>query len=100
MHTEVRGGFGRPSPIEGNFWWQILLQEQKEEEEEEHEQRRTKKETKSLGDDRSQGGNGLFHLIHVSSGELEHRKDRGLVGELKFPQGVVSSLHLNQQQSH
>jgi len=74
--------------------------EEDEEEEEEDEQLRTKKETKSLGNDRSQGGNGLLHLIHIPSGELEHWKDRGLVGELKFPQGVVSSLHLNQQQSH
>jgi len=27
----------------------------------------------SLGDNGSQGGNGLLHLIHIAWGELEHR---------------------------
>jgi len=55
-----------------------------------------RKYTVSLLDDRSQGGNGLLHLIDVTSGELEHRRDRGLLGELEFLQGLVSGLHLNQ----
>ena len=29
----------------------------------------------SLVKDGSQGGNGLLHLIHIPSGELEHRGD-------------------------
>ena len=49
----------------------------------------------SLAHNGSQGGNGLLHLIHIPSGELEHRGDRGLLGELQFLQGLVSGLHLS-----
>jgi len=49
----------------------------------------------SLAHNGSQGGNGLLHLIHIASRELEHRGDRGLLGELQFLQGLVSGLHLS-----
>jgi len=52
----------------------------------------------SLGDNRSQGGNGLLHLIHVPGRELEHGRNGGLLGELQFLQGLVSGLDLNQSQ--
>ena len=38
----------------------------------------------------------MAFLIHIASGELEHRRDRGLLGELEFLQGLVSGLHLRQ----
>jgi len=49
----------------------------------------------SLAPNGSQGGNGLLHLIHIASRELEHRGDRSLLGELQFLQGLVSGLHLS-----
>jgi len=53
----------------------------------------------SLAHNGTQGGNGLLHLIHITSRELEHRGDRRLLGELQFLEGLVSGLHLNHNQN-
>jgi len=57
-----------------------------------------KNELGSLIYNGSQGGNGLLHLVHISSGELEHRSDGRLLGELELFEGLVSGLHLNESQ--
>ena len=55
-----------------------------------------KNELGSLVNNGSQGGNDPLHLVHIPSGELEHRGDGRLFGELELLKGLVSGLHLNE----
>jgi len=60
------------------------------------ERERGERETRaSLAHNGSHSGNGLLHLIHTLSGELEHWGDRGLRGELEFLKAFVSVMHLS-----